>query len=403
MDLSSVGRDADGWVYDGLFQEIDIETGGLLFEWRARDHYSINDTYFPVGDKSAATASAGDAYDYFHINSIDKRIGSKSGSGSEVRYLVSSRYFHSVTCIDGTTGGILWILGGKRNMFRDLSNGDATTFTWQHDARWYGESDHILTLLDNGANEHTRTADHTRGLMISLDFENWTATTLNVYDSPGHFSSHSQGNLQILPETGNVFIGWGKASSWTEFSLEGEVLCDTHYGPSMFYWFGWVKSYRVQKVKNWIGKPSYPPDIAIDQSRRRVFVSWNGATEISDWILQRASHPHAEDGEFEDVLRVSRTGFETQFDLPAGLEDGFLRVTAVDGSDGYLGSTRVFDASGQMVTMPLLPPAMGDDSAIQQFLLGSCAVAGVVVAVWKSRVSLFVLYLRLRRWRRRRV
>lgn len=334
MDLSSVGKASDGWVYDGLFQELDIETGELLFEWRARDHYAANESFFDVADKSAAP-TASDAYDYFHINSIDKK--------SDGTYLISSRYMHSVTCI-GATGEILWILGGKRNMFKDLSGGSATDFTWQHDARW--RSDNVITLLDNGANEHTLTSDHSRGLMISLDFDQMTATAIRIYDSPGRFSSHSQGNLQVLPKTGNIFIGWGKASAYTEFSLDGELLCDTHFGPSMFYWFGWVKSYRVQKA-NWVGKPSYPPDVAVADGN--IHVSWNGATEVEGWVLQRAARPHGQDAEFSTLDYFPKTGFETAFALPTDVS-GFLRVAAVDFRGEELGYTRVFEAdSGRTV------------------------------------------------------
>jgi hypothetical protein len=38
-------------------------------------------------------------------------------------YLVSARYTHTITYIDGNTSAIVWILGGKRNTFEDLSNG----------------------------------------------------------------------------------------------------------------------------------------------------------------------------------------------------------------------------------------------------------------------------------------
>lgn len=345
MDLTSLGKSSDGWVYDGLFQEIDIETGGLLFEWRARDHYAVNESFMNIGEKGTAP-TASDAYDYFHINSIEKK--------SDGTYLISSRYMYSITCIS-PTGDILWILGGKRNMFKDLSGGSATDFTWQHDARWY--SDNVITLLDNGANEHTRTSDHSRGMMIELDFEHMTATAIRIYDSPGHFSSHSQGNLQVLPKTGNIFIGWGKPSAYTEFTLDGELLCDTHYGPSMFYWFGWVKSYRAQKV-HWVGKPSYPPDIAVDEAKRTVYVSWNGATEIAGWVLQRASLPHAPDSEFRTIDYFPKTGFETQFGFSKD-STGYLRVAAVDGNGEELGYTRVFEAnSGQIVCQLsfFLPP-----------------------------------------------
>lgn len=345
MDLTPVGKDPDGWVYDGLFQEIDIETGELLFQWRARDHWTVDESFFDVGEKGGAP-TASDAYDYFHINSIEKK--------SDGTYLISSRYMHSITCVS-STGEILWILGGKRNMFKDLSGGSATDFTWQHDARWY--SDNVITLLDNGANEHTRTSDHTRGMMVSLDFENMTATVVQIYDAPGHFSSHSQGNLQVMPKTGNIFIGWGKASAFTEFTVDGELLCDTHYGPSMFYWFGWVKSYRAQKV-NWVGRPSYPPDIAVDEAKRTVYVSWNGATEIAGWVLQRALLPHALDSEFRTIDYVPKTGFETQLSLSKDLT-GYLRVAAVDEKGEELGYTRVFEGdSGQIVSRLFLffPP-----------------------------------------------
>lgn len=334
LDLSPIGGESDGWVYDGLFQEIDIATGNLLFEWRARDHYVANDSFFPITDDRGTAPTASHAYDYFHINSIDKK--------SDGTYLVSSRYMHSITCID-STGEVLWILGGKRNMFTDLSGGSATDFTWQHDARWY--SDNIITLLDNGATEHIHTADHTRGMMIALDFEAWTAQLINSYHSPGSFSSHSQGNLQVMPRTGNVFIGWGKASAFTEFSVDGDLLCDTHYGPSMFYWFGWVKSYRAQKV-NWSGTPSYPPDVLVDGDS--VYVSWNGATEVDRWVVQHSSRPHALD-EFEPLVSFPRTGFETRLALDA-LGGGYLRVVAVDKEGIELGYSRVFESgSGEMV------------------------------------------------------
>lgn len=330
IDLTGAGKSGKGWIYDGLFQEIDIATGELLFQWRASDFYGLEDSYFDIKDKGSAPTNAG-AYDYYHINSVDKR--------DDGTYLVSSRYMHSVTCIDAS-GEVLWVLGGKRNMFQDISEDkSAIGFTWQHDARWY--SDRVITLLDNGANEHERTADHTRGLMIELDFDKWTAQTLHTYHSPGHFSSHSQGNLQILPQTGNVFIGWGKPSAYTEFSVDGtEVLCDAHYGPSMFFWFGWVKSYRAQKV-SWVGRPSWPPAVAVDESSRAAYVSWNGATEIAGWLLQRAETLTSE---FETVDYLPKRGFETQLKVDGNvdIEGHYFRAAAVDLQGEELGFTRVF-------------------------------------------------------------
>jgi hypothetical protein len=331
-DLTSVGGPANGWIYDGLFQEIDIDTGALLFEWRASDHYTINETYFPLAGKGSSNSSA-DAFDYFHINSVDKHPNGD--------YLVSSRYMHTITCL-GPTGEIRWILGGKRNMFVDISgDGSATGFKWQHDARWRGEN--VITVFDNGAHEHLREEDHSFGMMIELGMEEdsrWTARTMHTYHSPGAFSSHSQGNVQVLPGTGNVFVGWGKASAYTEFRVDGEeVLCDAHWGPRVFFWLGWVKSYRTYKSR-WVGRPSSPPDVVVDEVFRAVFVSWNGATEVTGWLLQRAF-----EGEFETVDYVPKSGFETVINLDELDVDGDLRLVAVDLAGEELGYTRIFDVS----------------------------------------------------------
>ena len=49
----------------GIVQELDIETGEVLFEWRSIDHVALDETYVtPLQDGRPGI-------DYFHINSID--------------------------------------------------------------------------------------------------------------------------------------------------------------------------------------------------------------------------------------------------------------------------------------------------------------------------------------------
>ncbi|GMG43718.1 unnamed protein product [Aspergillus oryzae var. brunneus] len=337
-DLTPVNGPPSGWIYDCLFQEIDVETNTLLFQWRASDHYNITETYFPLNGKGGANSSE-EAYDYFHMNSVDKLDGG--------RYLVSSRYMHTVTCIGGD-GEVLWVLGGKRNMFGDLSGGLATGFKWQHNARWVpgsfgsggGNGDEgvdVITVFDNGANDHVMDEDHSRGLVIEVDANNWAATARHVYPAPGGFSARSQGNMQVLEESGNVFVGWGKAAAYTEFSARGEVLCDTHWGPKMFFPLGWVKSYRTYK-SDWVGRPVMPPDVAVDEGSKTVFVSWNGATDVAGWVLQRVGS--STEDEFETVDYLPKTGFETAIEM--GEAGGYWRLVAVDFTGEELGYTEVF-------------------------------------------------------------
>ncbi|PYH42484.1 uncharacterized protein BP01DRAFT_385368 [Aspergillus saccharolyticus JOP 1030-1] len=105
-DLTSIGGPELGWIYDGVFQEIDIATGELIFEWRASKHYPINSTYETLG-KAGATRSS--AFDYFHINSVDK--------DDHGNYNILARHTHTVSCIDKDSGVVLWTLGGKLNDF----------------------------------------------------------------------------------------------------------------------------------------------------------------------------------------------------------------------------------------------------------------------------------------------
>ncbi|KAL1855991.1 hypothetical protein Plec18170_003858 [Paecilomyces lecythidis] len=335
-DLSPLGKSRDGWIYDGLFMEIDIETGDVVFEWRASSFYSVEETYAPIGDKGT---SKDHAFDYFHINSVDK--------DTEGNYYISSRYMHSVTCIS-PSGDVRWVLGGKRSSFKDLSGGAASNFSWQHHVNWYPNN--TLTIFDNGAQDRSIiTAEYSRGMIVSLDVDDMTVTLVHEYRSPQGFVSGSQGSVQIMPESGHVFVGWGHTSAYTEFTSDGQILCDVHFGPSMFFNFGWVKSYRTFKSP-WVGMPNYPPDVEIDADMEIAYVSWNGATEVAGWITQIAPSPHAAEEEYDSIGYTTKEGFETSIELPEDLEGYYIRLAAVDIDGEILGYSRVFDArTGQML------------------------------------------------------
>src|SRR5918993_5779018 len=62
-DLSYLGGPVEGRVIEGVAQELDIETGEVLFEWHSLDHVGVEESYY---EKYYS-----DQLDYFHINSID--------------------------------------------------------------------------------------------------------------------------------------------------------------------------------------------------------------------------------------------------------------------------------------------------------------------------------------------
>src|SRR5699024_6928247 len=47
-DLSGIGGPADGWVYEGVVQEIAIDSGAVLMEWRSLDEVPVTDSFFPL-------------------------------------------------------------------------------------------------------------------------------------------------------------------------------------------------------------------------------------------------------------------------------------------------------------------------------------------------------------------
>lgn len=385
MDLSAYDVE-DGVVWDSIFQEIDIETGELLFEWHASDHFSAEDSLAPYEHYRGA-------WDFFHINSVDK-------DPLTGHYLVSSRYMCAVAYIDGTTGKVLWQVGGKNNSFSDLSDGEATNFSWQHHARLYHETagdatKALLTVFDNGA-YYTKAllrASHSRGLLVDLDTSAMTATLRRalVAPQPG-FLVPSQGSVNVLPRTGNVLVGWGHHPAWTEYdAATGEALCDTHLGATRLTAWSRVKNYRTFKSA-WVGRPRTDPDAVLKVDEEALYVSWNGATGVAAWVVQSSwADPGDADGTFEyvrNVTEAAREGFETRIDLSGTDLSGFVQVVAVDAEGQKLGCSELIDVdTGLYVSGKELPVPEELGWQETQIVFGS-VLLGIVsggLLLWRLR------------------
>src|SRR5215216_3085750 len=205
-DLSDIGGPVEGVVLEGIAQEIDIESGEVLFEWHSLDHIGLEESYYePPADLEAA-------FDYFHINSIDVY--------DEDHLLISARRTSTVYKVDRKTGEVAWRLGGKMSDF-DLGGGTRTDY--QHDARYHDNG--IITIFDNGSvNKDVQS----RGIVVEIDEDAMSATLVGEYTHPDKIFSDTQGNLQVLPN-GNVFMGWGSEPYFSEFSEDGELLFDASF------------------------------------------------------------------------------------------------------------------------------------------------------------------------------
>ena len=102
-----------------------------------------------------------------------------------------------------------------------------------------------------------------------------------------------------------------------------------------------VQNYRVFKVSNWTGRPTDPPDAAVEGDT--VYVSWNGATEVETWTLYGGS-----DEDFGTLLNMqnaTKDGFETQIAMNSSSLPQFVSVVALDTSGNTLGRTGVYKVS----------------------------------------------------------
>ncbi|KAH8820243.1 ASST-domain-containing protein [Xylogone sp. PMI_703] len=313
---------------------IDIKTGRLLFEWKSLDHVSPEETVISIAALKFGTGhNSSDAIDYFHINSVDR--------DSENNYLISGRHTSTLYKINGTSGGIIWRLGGKYSNFT-LESG--VEFSLQHHARYISKSTdgntEIISLFDNSgariSGETGKFEDKSSGKILLLNHDTWTATLLQSFAAPQGIFAFSQGSTQILPN-GNAFINWGSGGAITEFSSNGSVLFHAYLESGDLWENGDIQNYRAFKF-NWTGIPNEDLAVAASTSGEStvVYVSWNGDTETKLWRFYGINSQ----GNKLFLGEEKKTGFETQLQVTDKSRNRFL-VEAVGDDGRVLGASAV--------------------------------------------------------------
>ncbi|OAQ61528.1 hypothetical protein VFPPC_09357 [Pochonia chlamydosporia 170] len=350
-DLTKWGASPEQqWIVNAIIQELDISTGKLLFEWSSLDHVTPDEAILPINPGQAGSGyNSSDAWDYFHINSVDK--------DAEGNYLISARDACAVHKINGTDGSIIWRLNGNRSDFK-MAKG--TKFCFQHHARWLSQEDgiEIISLYDNSAHgtEHSggsevHTAPTSSGKILKLNTKSWTADLVGAYFPPDDLLSKSQGSTQVLPG-GNVLVGWGSEGAVTEFTSDGTPIFHAYMDSGVLG--DGVQNYRAFRY-NWTGLPSEDPAIVSLESEKgtTVYVSWNGDTETAVWRF------YAETDEFGSrhfLGEVERNSFETKLFVPHQKLTS-VSAEAIDASGKLLISTAVVKTEQE-----ILPPRTKDTS-----------------------------------------
>jgi len=303
-DLSAVGGAGSAVVAEGIVQELDVETGEVLFEWHSLEHVGVEESYFQPPDDPT------EPFDYFHINSIEV--------DTDGNLLVSARKTSAAYKIDRTTGEIVWRLDGKRGDFQ-MASGARTRY--QHDAR--RRPDGTLTIFDNGEEGESALS---RAVVVRLDEAAMRAGLVREYVHAGRRLSVTQGNAQTLPN-GNAFVGWGSEPGFSEFHEDGEILFDANFPAG-------VESYRAFRFP-WVGVPDDDPAVAAepgpDPGEVSVHASWNGATEVAAWVVLAGPAPES----LRTLGGVPRNGFETA--AAARTDAPYIGVEAIDRHGRVLG------------------------------------------------------------------
>lgn len=274
------------------------------------------------------------AWDYFHINSVDK--------DDEGDYLISARHVSTVYKIDSKTGDIIWQLGGDNSSF---SFPDELLFGFQHDARFVRQSEtgdgiEYISIFDNAARANGHRGggvdvvhDESRGKVIRLDTNDWTATLEISLTSPEGLQAPSQGNMQTLPNS-NLFVSWGQRGAMTEYrASDGEVIF--HAYPDSGEIGQGVQNYRGFRFQ-WKGYPNEAPAIVAlkdSDDSITIYASWNGDTETAEWRFYSApescvpAQGVANHCNGTLLGEAERTSFETSFTVE---DAGFNATSGVD-------------------------------------------------------------------------
>jgi len=290
-------------VLDSIIQRIDVRTGLVVWEWHALGHIPLSESY-----ASPAVSAANDVY---HINSVQPIDGGR-------RLLVSARDASAIYSVDARSGRIAWRLGGRRSTFR---MGPGTRFWLQHDARML-PGDRV-SLFDDEAGPPRKGAS--RGLVLQLDMRRKTAKVVRSVTRPEDTSAQSEGSVQELGN-GNLFVGFGAAGPFSEFTPSGRRVFDAQLPDG-------DGSYRTIRAA-WSARPTTRPDAVARRDPAtgavRVAVSWNGATAVARWQVLT-------DGGTTPAATAARAGFETTLTVPDATS---VVVRALDARGRTLGSSR---------------------------------------------------------------
>lgn len=292
-----------------------IHTGRVLFQWRSLSEVPVSQSYWP-------DPGQGGIWDYFHGNSI--------AQDTDGNLVISARNTWGIYKVSVKTGRIMWQVGSK--------SGHHLPYRWcyQHDAVPLGQNRY--GLFDDGGGYYgclPGSGEHSaRGLIVSINPRMRPATVrlVRAYAHRPPIESLCCGGMQGLAD-GDVLIGWGQTPVISEYGPDGRIRMDV----SLSRW-----SYRAFRFP-WTGQPLTRPAVTgrREGGQTRVWVSWNGATNVVAWqVLAGSTADHL--GPIRGPMPA--TGFETEIALPHGYR--YVAVRALGPGSHVLAASQAVATTG---------------------------------------------------------
>jgi hypothetical protein len=319
-NLTAVKGSRGGAIVDTAIQEIDMKTGLVRWEWHSLDHVGTSES-----ETEAPTSTT--PWDWFHLNSIDPQ--------PDGDIFISARSTWAGYQLEGTSGKILWRLGGLQSSFK---MGPGTETAWQHDGRILADGE--VTLFDDGSNPPIH--HQSRAVRIALDFSTHQARLAAVFTHANPpLLAASQGNMQTLAD-GNIVVGYGGVPAISEYGAGGVLLFDANLPYDMSF-------YRAFRFP-WSGRPLSPPAVLANLNdtgeETIVHASWNGASEVVAWRVLAGKAG----GALAVQTTIPASGFESSTTLPQ--KYARVAVQALDAAGHVLGTSHTVQEISYAASLP---------------------------------------------------
>ena len=206
---------------------------------------------------------------------------------------------------------------------RDFELEPGTEFCYQHDVRVLSVDGDTWTisLHNNGNTEQDVGNQVTTGLVIDVHFNTSTITpNKRMWNPEAPVFAVSQGSFQSLGN-GHWLAGHGATPITEEYDENGALVMNAQFGNNRVQ-----LNYRAYRDQ-WVGTPKTKPAVVAcaDAGKTVAYVSWNGATGITDWRVRTGTSG----ANSTAMVVVPKNGFETWIELGAPVRS--VRVEAVGG------------------------------------------------------------------------